>query len=199
MLPLHIFEERYKLMIGRCIEDSAPFGVVLIRSGVEVGGDAEPNDVGCTARIVQLQRQPDGRMNLVAFGEQRFCIVALDRSQPYLQGDVELLDSTDTLAPEVGDLADAVSALFGEDFKLGLAITSQWMRSLDLPSDRDVMADFIAANLELPPQQKQELLETLSLPDRLNRLAEILGDRIAALTQRWEEKREKQFGRGVMN
>jgi hypothetical protein len=198
-LPLHIFEERYRLMINRCIEERAPFGVVLIRSGKEAGGDAEPRDIGCTARIAQLQRQPDGRMNLIALGEQRFRIDSLDRSEPYLQGEVELLDSTETLAPEVRDLADGVSALFGEHFKLSLAMTGQWMRTLDLPSDADVLADFIAGNLELPVEQKQSLLETLSLPARLNRLAEVLGDRIAELTQRWEEKREKQFGRGVMN
>src|SRR3990172_3261195 len=92
-LPLRIFEERYRLMIGRCLEQRAPFGVVLIRSGEEVGGPAEPYDVGTTARIVRVQRLEDGRMNLVALGERRFRIVHLDRSEPHLSGDVDYLQS----------------------------------------------------------------------------------------------------------
>ena len=66
LLPLHIFEERYRSMISRCVEEKVPFGVVLVRSGEEVGGPAEPYDVGTTARVARLQRLPDGRMNLVA-------------------------------------------------------------------------------------------------------------------------------------
>src|SRR3990172_4652529 len=108
-MPLHIFEERYKLMIGRCIERRSPFGVVLIRSGEEVGGPAEPHDVGTTARIAQVQRLPDGRLNLVAFGGRRFRILALDTSQPYLQGDVEFLDSEDVAAAEVAAAAARVA------------------------------------------------------------------------------------------
>ncbi|MBF6600779.1 MAG: LON peptidase substrate-binding domain-containing protein [Dehalococcoidia bacterium] len=54
-LPLHIFEERYKIMVRECIDEDAPFGVVLIRSGAEVGGGAIPHDVGTTARIIQVE------------------------------------------------------------------------------------------------------------------------------------------------
>jgi Lon protease-like protein len=198
-LPLHIFEERYKTMINRCIEERAPFGVVLIRSGEEVGGDAEPYEIGCTARIVQIDRRPDGRMNLLTFGDDRFRILSLDRSAPYLQGDVELLASTDVEAPEVTDLTARVVALFREHFRLVLALTGQWLREFDLPKEPEVLADFLAGNLELPVEKKQELLETLSVPVRLERLTGILGERIRVLSERWEEKRRKQFGRGVLN
>jgi len=198
-LPLHIFEDRYKTMIGRCIEEQAPFGVVLIRSGEEVGGDAEPHEIGCTARIVQVQRLSDGQMNIVTFGEQRFRVNSLDRSEAYLQGDVELLESTGVGAPEVGPLAPRLAALFTEHFKLSLALTGQWMRLPDLPLDPDVLADFLGGSLELPSSQKQSLLEELSVPERLSHLAVILAERIRVLTERWDEKRQKQFGRGVMN
>ena len=198
-LPLHVFEERYKTMIGRCIEERTPFGVVLIRSGEEAGGEAEPHEVGCTARIMQVQRLPDGRMNLLTFGEQRFRIVRLDRSEAYLQGNVELLDSGDVDAPEVPEAAARVTALFGEHFRLVLALTGQWMRKLDLPTEADVLADFLGGNLHLPVEEKQALLETLSVPERLSRLEELLGDRIRTLTERWEEKRRKKFAGGVLN
>jgi Lon protease-like protein len=193
ILPLHIFEERYKTMIGRCIDERAPFGVVLIKSGVEAGGEAEPHDAGCTARVVQVQRLPDGKMNLLAYGDGRFRIVSLDRSEPYLQGEVELLESTDTDAPGVDNAAARVSALFGEQFRLVLALTGQWMRELDLPEAPDVLADFLAGNLDLPVEERQLLLETLSVPARLARLTDLLGDRIRTLTERWEEKRRSQF------
>ncbi|NDJ60939.1 MAG: LON peptidase substrate-binding domain-containing protein [Chloroflexi bacterium] len=92
-ISLHIFEERYKLMIGRCIEERKPFGVVLIRSGEEVlgaGPGAEPHLIGCTAEITQVQRLPMGRLNIVAMGKERFQILALQNDEPYLTGTVEM-------------------------------------------------------------------------------------------------------------
>ena len=71
-LPLHIFEERYKIMIGRCIDEDRPFGVVLIQSGTEVGNPAVPHVVGTTALIAAVKRLEDGRMNLIAVGQERF-------------------------------------------------------------------------------------------------------------------------------
>ena len=198
-LPLHIFEERYKTMIGRCIDEQAPLGVVLIRSGVEVGGEAEPHDTGCTAHVAQVERQPDGRMNLVAIGEQRFRIVSLDRNEPYLQGDVGLLASADADAPEVAELAPRISALFGEHYRLVLALSGQWMRAPGLPVEPEVLADFIGGNLELPMERRQELLETISVPERMSRLAVMMSERIRVLAERLEEKRRKQFAGGVMN
>jgi len=203
-MPLHVFEERYKLMIGRCLEARAPlrasaFGVVLIRSGDEVGGPAEPHDIGASARIVQVQRLPDGRMNLLVLGERRFRILALDTTEPYLQGDVEWLSSEAVDAPDVDEAAQRVTALFGEQFRLVLAVTGQWVRRLDLPSDPDTLADFVAGNLDLPSTAKQELLETLSLPTRLAHLSELLGERIRALTDRWEDRRRKKFAGAVLN
>jgi uncharacterized protein len=194
-LPLHIFEERYKLMVARCTEERSPFGVVLIRSGEEAGATAEPYDVGTTARIAQVHRLPDGKMNLIAFGEQRFRIRALDSSQPYLQGDVELLASAEIDAPEVAELAARVSALFAEHFRLVLAISGQWSRQLEVPHDPDALADYIAGTVELPVGEKQSLLETLSLPARLSRLAVRLAERVRSLTPMWEEKRSKRFAR----
>src|SRR6476469_494249 len=83
-LPLHIFEERYKLMIGRCIEENRPFGVVLIRSGPEVGGPATPHVVGTTAEISGWKRLEDGRLNLIVMGTERFRIVEVVRQEPYM-------------------------------------------------------------------------------------------------------------------
>jgi uncharacterized protein len=91
---LHIFEERYQLMIMRCIEQKTPFGVVMIKSGSEVDGlgpTAEPYPIGCTAHIVQVQELGDGRKNIVAVGHERFEITQQYHDEPYLTGDVQFL------------------------------------------------------------------------------------------------------------
>jgi uncharacterized protein len=95
-LSLHIFEERYKLMIRRCIDQSQPFGVVLLESGSEVAGmgsQALPYPVGCSASITQVQELAMGRMNIVAMGEQRFRIQTMEYTEPYLVGLVDNLPS----------------------------------------------------------------------------------------------------------
>lgn len=198
-LPLHIFEERYKLMVNRCIDEAAPFGVVLIKSGDEVGGDAEPYDVGTTTRTVKVQRLPDGQMNLITFGRRRFRINALDRSEPYLRGDVEYLDDTGAADEGVDELTEKVAALFAEHFRLVMAISSQWTREVNLPGEPGQLADYVASQLEVPAEAKQRLLEMLSVPDRLTAVQELLGDSIRTLTERWEESRQRRFAGSALN
>ena len=198
-LPLHVFEDRYKLMIGRCLDEKSPFGVVLIRSGEEVGGPAEPHDVGTVARISRAQRLPDGRMNLLVFGERRFRILALDTSEPYLIGDVEPVESIGGATPEARDAARQVAERFAEHFRLSMAVTDQWMRDLDLPSDADILADFVAGHIDVDADIKQELLETLSVPERLRREIELLDGCIRELNERWQERQRRKFAGGVLN
>jgi Lon protease-like protein len=96
-LQLHIFEERYKQMINRCIQQGQPFGVVLIRKGVEAHGPlAEPYAIGTMARISQVQKLSQGRMNILSVGAERFRVVEFDyASRPYLVGSVELFPLQD--------------------------------------------------------------------------------------------------------
>ena len=199
VLPLHIFEERYKTMIGRCIEEGAPFGVVLIRSGNQVGGDAVPHDVGTTARIARVQRLPDGKINLITLGRDRFRVLSLDRSEPFLTGDVEYLVSEAAEGGAVPREADRVAALFAEQFRLVMAVSNQWTRELNLPGQADELADFVAAQIEVPAAVKQELLETLPVLDRLRRESELLGELIRTLTERWEEDKRKRFAGAGLN
>jgi len=91
-LTLHIFEDRYKLMIGRCIAEKTPFGVILLQKGSAehlYGQEIVPYLIGCTAEIHQVQPVGMGRMNILAMGQERFRILAFDESQPYLTGEVE--------------------------------------------------------------------------------------------------------------
>lgn len=198
-LPLRIFEKRYKLMINRCVDERAPFGVLLIRSGEEVGGPAEPHTIGTTARIARLQRLDEGRMNLITVGERRFRIEQIDDSEPYLMGDVAFLESQEAGSPDAGEHARRVATLFGEQFRLAMAVSGQWARAVDPPSDPDRLADYIAHQIEATATEQQELLETLSVPERLRREAELLGERIRALSARWEEQRRQKFAGAALN
>jgi Lon protease-like protein len=104
-LPLHIFEPRYRLMIERCIEHSAPFGIVVIRQGREVGShDVAIAGVGTFAEIREATRLPDGRYDILVVGGGRFAVETVDTAkEPYLVAEVTGIDD------QVGDLATATS------------------------------------------------------------------------------------------
>ncbi|HET7677562.1 MAG TPA: LON peptidase substrate-binding domain-containing protein [Candidatus Limnocylindrales bacterium] len=113
-LPLHIFEPRYRLMIGRCLDRGEPFGAVLLTDGREVGplqGDLAT--VGTTALIRQAGRYPDGRLDIVTIGGQRFRIERLkETSEPYLSAEVTLLGEPLGDARAARGLAHRVSRRF---------------------------------------------------------------------------------------
>jgi Lon protease-like protein len=97
-LPLHVFEDRYREMIRRCLADRTPFGVVLIRNGREVGEVSEPIElalamIGTEAEIREASRYSDGRFDLVAVGTRRFALDGVVAGQePYLVGRVTPLE-----------------------------------------------------------------------------------------------------------
>jgi len=92
-LPLHIFEERYKEMVGIAIRDNSEFGVVLAKEDGIV-------NVGCTVRVQKvLEIYPDGRMDIITKGERRFEILTLNEEQVYLQAEVRYFDDTDLASP----------------------------------------------------------------------------------------------------
>jgi Lon protease-like protein len=100
-LPLRIFEARYLDMVGRCLKEDSPFGVVLIREGGEVG-PAETHDVGTLARIVDWYQGSDGLLGVTARGDRRFRVLATERQPDGLNvGEIELLpEEVDVPLPE---------------------------------------------------------------------------------------------------
>jgi Lon protease-like protein len=102
-LPLHIFEERYKQMIGSCIRDESEFGVVLAKNEGIV-------DTGCTVKVQKvLEMYADGRMDILTRGERRFEIANLNEEKDYLQGELEFFDDED-FAEVPGELRQRVLA-----------------------------------------------------------------------------------------
>jgi len=158
-LSLHIFEERYKRMMQVCIDSSKPFGVVLIKRGMEAHGPlAEPHEIGCTARILEVEPLSEGRMNIVALGQKRFRIISLYDQNSTLVGKVELyplevpdkeiLTSTGKrLRPWVKRYMDILSRVSDTD-----------LEAEHLPNDPLALANLAAVLLQVPPIQKQPLL-----------------------------------------
>ncbi len=192
VLPIHVFEERYKLMVGRCLEEKLPFGVVLIRSGREVGGPAEPFPVGTTARIGQVQRLEGGRLNLLALGEQRFRIQDVLQTSPYLVAQVELLQDEDVEGTE--GLADEVGAMFQRFVRLTLGLTGQWARTVGLPSSPSALADAVAQRLPMDLRHKQALLETLSVRARLEQERTFLSRALPEMERRFARLQSQRWG-----
>jgi Lon protease-like protein len=98
-LPLHIFEDRYKEMVGNAIRDGSEFGIVLAKEDGILSA-------GCTVRVEKvLEMYPDGRMDILTCGQRRFEIVSLNEEKDYLRGEVEFFDDDD-LAPVPVELRD---------------------------------------------------------------------------------------------
>lgn len=158
-LALHIFEERYKLMINTCVSEGSAFGVVLIKQGKEAGGSAEPYAIGCKASITQLQPLRDGRMNLVAMGQSRFKIHSLSHDKPYLVGEVEDLPFDDSLEKE-----DKINAWYlRKIIKNYLDVLSN-VGNIEvdvqkLPREPLGLAYMAASILQAPIEHKQAFLE----------------------------------------
>ena len=180
-LPLHVFEPRYRLMIGRCLERSEPFGVVLIRAGREVGEPAEPYAVGTFAEIVRHEALPDGRMHLLCVGQGRFRVRELLPGEPYARGLVEeLVDGP--LGPDAAALAARLAA--GLDAYLAAA----GVEGAVLPDDPTALSFAAPAALPLSLAEQQALLEMTSAGARLRWLAGAL-ERETRLRQRVGETR----------
>ena len=168
-LPLRIFEERYKVMIGACQVTDQLFGVMLIRHGSEVGEPAEPERVGCTARMLRVDRFPDGRMNILSIGEQRFRLVGPARVMPegYLIGDVRLL-ADDAQADVPPDLISKVSDQFAKYQRSMLATPGHAAPApLELPRDPVRLSYHVAAALQIHPRERQHLVELDDVAARL--------------------------------
>jgi Lon protease-like protein len=158
-LPLHIFEDRYKEMIGLCMEAQSSFGVVRARpDGLAV--------IGCTARIHRvLHRYDDGRMDILCRGEQRFEIEMLENVRAFFEAQVDFFDDEDDEAPR--GLKEQCLALHFETLELAGLETSEMPMSIDGP-----ISFLLASTLPADLGFKQQLLNSRSDSERTEYLRE---------------------------
>lgn len=187
LMPLHIFEPRYRLLVHRSLEKDRPFGIVLIREGEEVGPAAVPHRIGTLAKIVAHAQLPDGRSLITVEGERRFEIDAvIADEEPYLLGRVRYLRD----APEEAQrqLANSVAEAYA-DYVVGVVAATGGVRR-EVPIVDEIQGGSpcdvsfrIAAGLAIEDDERQMLLETATTHERLVREREILSRECALLSE----------------
>ncbi len=181
VLPLHIFEPRYREMIARCVEEDICFGVVSIQDGDEVGGAAKPHSIGTAARITKVNRLPDGAMNITAVGTHRFRIVELDNSHSYLSAKVVQLPIVNGSTRAAVEMVQRVRPKLMEYVDL-LSKASKIELKLDrLPEDATTLALLVAIALQVDNEEKQKLLAISGVPELLDRERYLLSCEILLL------------------
>lgn len=156
-LPLHIFEDRYKDLVGRSLDDGSGFGVVL--------ADADGmRKVGTEARVAEVtSRYPDGRLDIVARGESRFAVVELTEGHSFASARIDPFDDDDPDTSVEMQIDECVTAYLALADEVG-ADTTELDRSLPVSFQ-------IIALVDLGTAIKQEFLELRSERERLHRLA----------------------------
>ena len=162
LLPLHIFEERYRQLIRDLQDGPEPrrFGVVAIRQGRETGVDGIQAlyEIGCTATLRQVKQLEDGRYDIVTVGTERFRLSGLDDSMPYLQGQV------DPIAEETGEPAAAAQAakLVKDGFRGYLGALAEsgvtQVSAPELPDDPVTLSYLVGASMIIDLSDRQALL-----------------------------------------
>jgi Lon protease-like protein len=201
VLPLHVFEERYRRLMADLTAQPEPhrFGVVAIRDGREVaatGIEAEtpalaglgpdPNralfDIGCVAEIAQVTPHRDGRFELIATGTTRFKVLSFDTTGPYLTAEVESIP--EETGPEAQVLAAGVQRVFRNYRKrLAGAQDSTVAGEQELPDDPNILSYLVAAASVLDTHDKQRLLAAGSAADRLRAELRLLRREAAVLAK----------------
>jgi Lon protease-like protein len=193
LLPLHIFEERYKRMIDRCLEAGEPFGVVFR------DGDGSARRIGCEARVTEVtERFDDGRLNILVTGERPFRVLDRFEAPEFPAGEVEPVEVEATEPEPEPELEEPQGAERARD-----AFAELVRRVGGEEPDREDLETLdsygIAARVELPPETKQHLLELRSEPARMRVLASALEALVAALARSREiAERAKMNGKVVV-
>ena len=173
LLPLHIFEERYKEMVGECIQNKSHFGILYAH-------DESIEEIGCTAEITRIiKNYPDGRMDILTMGRQRFQVLFLDKDKPYLRGSVEPYGDAELSNLPTDEDASRVLELYKEVYRLLNRSDAE-----EIATGSPAGLSFkIASILNLNNQLKQQILVLQSERARISALHDYFSEIIPQLTQ----------------
>ncbi len=170
-LPLHVFEPRYRRLLSDCLDAERSFGVVAIRSGREVGGEADVYEVGTIARVDAVNRLEDGRSDVLTRGTQRFRIVEMLPGTPYLRARVELLEDRCRSNGELDGPLVMLRRLL-VPYLSGLGAPAELLRQL--PKDPEQLAWLAVCAAQVEVCEQQRLLELATTSERVNAALRIL-------------------------
>lgn len=177
VMPLHLFEPRYRLLAEHISAEGSPrrFGIVGIRAGREVADDVSGAlyQVGTVAEVTAMQRNGDGTVDIETVGSQRFVITAVDTSMPYLRAEVEYIDEPPGPDPEASALR-AARLLTDYRDALGLSVEPAGMNP-------QLLSYVITASVVADPSVKQRLLAAEDTTERLKRAAQFLSQEVGII------------------
>jgi Lon protease-like protein len=183
VLPLHIFEPRYRQMIADCQREGKPFGIVLTKPESKHLEEV-PHEVGTMVEIRDINPLPDGRYILMAVGTKRFRIISQHREKAYLCGLVEPFEDIAEPEYQLVPSAQHVRYLFENYLNLLLTATDEEQAiEIPLPDEPEELSHFIAYFLDLQEDLKQHLLELTSTQQRLQEEITILRREVPFLRQ----------------
>lgn len=195
-LRLNIFEPRYKQLIKRCLETGEKFGIVLIKRGREALGPlAEPYLVGCSAQLIQVEPTSDERYDITAIGRERFRILSLDRTTyPYLTGVVENFPFSGQDQTTLQIASQPLRQWVKRYFDALSQATKNQMDSRYIPNDPIGLAFLATYLLQIPPAEKQEILEIEHFDQLLHGVIELYRREVALIKRLGKDEGKNQRG-----
>lgn len=185
LLPLQVFEPRYRELVARCLSTDRRFGTVLIERGSEVGGGDVRCAIGCGVTIVDATPEPDGRWAVFAVGTMRIRVVQWLEDDPYPRALVEVLEEAPAgagTAELLEDAATAVHSFLLRARELGVSTVDPEIELSDDPVHASHMMSVLAP---LGPLDRQALLASAGPTERLRLLLELMDGRIEMLEARF--------------
>ena len=184
VLPLHVFEPRYRRLLADCLAADREFGLLFLPDGA-TAADLAPGSVGCVAFVEQVEPLPDGRSNLIVSGRRRFQLRHLAESpQPYTVGEVrDFDDERDSLA-ELDALAGQLRSTFERVAAAARTISDEPQFTPTLPEHPAELTFAVAALLDLDLAARQQLLASRSARERLEELIAVLDTAVLPLEDR---------------
>jgi Lon protease-like protein len=178
LLPLHVFEERYRRLVDDVLAADPPeFGVVLIARGSEVGGGDQRVGVGCAARVIEAQQAPDGRWALMCVGTRRIRVQRWEPDDPYPRAVVEDWPSDPAVGADLDVPLAEAEARVRRVAALGSELGGPGLREpLELSDDPDERSFQLGVLSPLGALDRQAVLEAPGPADRLARLVALLAE-----------------------
>lgn len=173
VLPLYIFEQRYRTMISECLKNNTPFGVILLEQGEaeqegrESVDTAVPCAVGTLARITEVTKTPDGRMLITTVGTERFRLMEYNTVKPYMTGDIEIWPDGQVDDPDILDEARQVRRAFEGYLTILMELAGKQIQEMDIPTEPDTLSYLVPHWLQISMSEKQRLLEAPDPHERL--------------------------------
>jgi Lon protease-like protein len=176
LLPLHIFEERYRKLLVDVEAGDHLFGITFFDPADQIVDRPALGSIGCVAEVREAETLPDGRSNITVLGLARYRLTAYaDRGEPYLVGDVDFFEDDEPEGADLGPLADEVFELFGRMARAAFKMSGGRGALPEIKrADPEALSFLITAAFNFDNEKKYSLLETTSTLDRLTELREIL-------------------------